>query len=425
MIKSFYFLILIFLLQPFTVVAQSSATKVFREEEGKFFHQLNSISMDSAIVRQLSRSVKPEVDNIYSYIISDAKLPANDKDKAILSLGYFLNELGKNIRQERSELYDVLNAVRSYKDILKAVINKGSLEDELTTLPSRRTQVLATTFAQYKEHSLLDDAAVYKRMASSPGFILSFLENKPWFRYADSLIVIAAVNEPKKIVSYLQNGKRGLIEKIRNTNNKYLQEVISLSADRNSSELLPFVKEIAEGKLTPGEILETRKDVVKYFQLLVNTLMGSKGIEDPAFIFQKLLRKGIKEKAIYFYVNQVNELHNAAEAKRFGSVKGLRPEDLYYIITSCGEELYTSSFLGLYKRLMANFSAQSADSLFNIVQYDNFRIFMRLAANYNVLTDFLSKMPEQNASILVQRFISGIEDDANSGLVVDKNEPKI
>ena len=416
MIKSFYFLILVSLLHPFTVVAQSSATKVFKEEEGKFFHQLNSVSMDSAIVRQLSRSVRLKVDSIYLFIVSDAKLPANDKEKAILSLGYFLNELGKNIRQERSEIYDVLNAVQSYQDILKAILNRGSLEDEIETLPSRRTQVLATTFAQYKEHNLLDDAAVYKRMASSPGFILSFLENKPWFRYADSLLVIAAVNDPSKMVSYLNSGKQGLIEKIRNTNNIYLQQIISLSADRNSTELLPFVAEIAEGKFTAEEILETRKDVVKYFQLLVNTLKESKGIDDPSFIFQKLLRRGVKEKALYFYANQVNEMHNAAESKRFAAVKGLRPEDLYYIITSCGDELYTSSFLGLYKRLMGNFSAQSADSLFEIVQYDNFRMFMRLAANYNVLTDFLNRMPEEKAAMLVRDFISGIETDANSGL---------
>ena len=416
MLKSYFFLILISLLQPFTIVAQSSATKVFKEEEGKFFHQLNSVSMDSAIVRQLARSVRLKVDSIYIYIVSDAKLTVNDKEKAILSLGYFLNELGKNIRQERSEMYDVLHAVQSYHDILKAVLNKGSLEDELTSLPSRRTQVLATTFAQYKEHSLLDDAAVYKRMASSPGFILRFLENKPWFRYADSLLVIAAVNEPKKIVSYLQDGKPGLIEKIRNTNNIYLQQIITLAADRNSSELLPFVTEIADARFTAEDILETRKDVVKYFQLLVNTLKESKGIDDPSFIFQKLLRRGVKEKSLYFYANQVNEMHNATEAKRFASVKGLRPEDLYYIITSCGDELYTSSFLGLYKRLMGNFSAQSADSLFTIVRFDNFRIFMRLAANYNVLTDFLSRMPEDKAAMLVQRFISNIESNAHSGL---------
>ena len=417
MSKSFYFFLLFSLLQPFSIVAQSSAVKVFKEEQGKFFHQLNYISIDSAIVRQLSNSVKREVDSIYSFIISDAALPAAEKEKAILSLGYFMNELGKNITQQRSEMYDIPGAVQSYKNILKALINRRSFANVLVDMPPRRTQVLAATFSQYKEHSLLDDMAIYKRMANSPEFILSYLESKPGFRYADSLLLIAAVNDPSKIVLYLNQRKTDLEDKIRNTRNIYLQQVILLAADRNAPELLPFVIEIAENRITKEEVLEARKDVTKYFQLLVNTLKGYEGVGDhPSFIFQKLLRKGLKEKSFSFYVNQVNELHSASDAIRFAPVKALRPEDIYYTITSCGDELYTSSFLGLYKRLMENFKSQSADSLFSIVQYDNFRIFMRMAANYNVLTDFLNKMPQEKAALLMNRFITGIENDKNSGL---------
>ena len=403
-------------MQPFLVVAQTSAAKVLKEEEGKFFRQLDRISIDTAFVHQLSRSVKLEVDSIYTFIITNTALPGAEKEKAILSLGYFMNELTKNITRQRSEMYDVHSAVQSYKNILKALLYNRSFADVLIPAGQSRSQVLSAAFSQYKEYPLLDDIAVYKRVASLPEYILSFLENKPNFRYADSLLVIAAVNDPSKIILYLDQGKQPLKDNIRNTKNIYLQEIISLATDRNASELLPFVTLIAENRITKEEILETRKDVVKYFQLLVNTRMESVGSNDASMIFQKLLRKGLKEKSLSFYVNQVNELHSAADAVRFASIKGLRPEDIYYIITSCGDELYTSSYLGLYKRLMENFKTQSADSLFNIVQYDNFRIFMRLAANYNVLTDFLNNMPEEKARELMSRFITGIETDTNSGL---------
>ena len=89
-------------------------------------------------------------------------------------------------------------------------------------------------------------------------------------------------------------------DNIRNTKNIYLQQIVSLAADRNASELLPFVTQIAENRITTEEILKTRKDVVKYFQLLVNTLMESVGSNDPSLIFQKLLRKGLKEKSLSF-----------------------------------------------------------------------------------------------------------------------------
>jgi hypothetical protein len=83
----------------------------------------------------------------------------------------------------------------------------------------------------------------------------------------------------------------------------------------------------------------------------VNTLKGE--LDHPAdqsFIFNKALRNAIKQKSFAFYVNNINEQHNASDPVRFASVKGLRPEDIYYIITSSEEEMYTSSYLGLYKR---------------------------------------------------------------------------
>ena len=414
--KVLYFFILLSLVQPFSIVAQSSAEKVLIEEQGKFFHQLNYISIDSAIIHQLSRSVKLEVDSIPIIISNVPFLTDGEREKAIRSLGYFMNELRKNITQKRTEVYDIPGAVKSYKSILRALLYRRSFANELTYLPPLRTQVLAATFSQYKEHSLLDDMAVYKRMVSTPEFILSFLENKPRFRFTDSLLLNAAVNDPSKFVVYLDQGKQELQVKIRNTKNVYLQQILLHAGDKNASEILPFLTLLAENRITRDSILKTRTDVVKYFQLLVNTMKEFRGPGDPSFIFQKLLRKGLKEKSFSFYVNQVNELHNAADAIRFASVKGLRPEDLYYIITSCGDELYTSSFLGLYKRLMESFGTQSADSLFSIVRYDNFRIFMRMAANYNVLTDFLNKMPREKAAELMNRFISGIESDSNTGL---------
>ena len=118
-----------------------------------------------------------------------------------------MNELTKSIARQRSEMYDIHGAVQSYKYILKALLYNRSFTDILLPAGQNRSQVLSAAFSQYKEYPLLDDIAVYKRVASLPEFILSFLENNPGFRYTDSLLVIAAVNDPSKIVSYLNQGK--------------------------------------------------------------------------------------------------------------------------------------------------------------------------------------------------------------------------
>jgi len=408
----------IVLLRPFIMFAQSgnSAALLLKDEQAQFLKQLGHISIDSNIVYRLTRFVHSEVDSIRLFIQSSTALPAAEKERATRSLFFFVKELNDGLAKRKTDIYDIPGALETYKTFLKALLNHQQFIQLMAPLGPTPSQLMAVAFAQYKEYPLLDDIAVYKRVASAPEFILQFLDSKPQFRYADSLVLIAATHDPLKFAAHLERVKPGLRENIRATKNIYLQQIVSLSGDKNASELLPFITEIAENKITTDSILKTRMDVTNYFQLLVNTVKESGGPHEHSFIFQKLLRNGLREKSIAFYVSQLNELHSSADAVRFASVKGLRPEDLYYIITSSGEELYTSSYLGLYKRLMEHFKTENADSLFEIVQYDNFRDFMRMAANYNVLGDFLMQMPYEKAGELLKRFISGIESDTDTGL---------
>lgn len=414
----FYLLPVVLLLQSITVPGQRniSPEKVLKEEQNKFLKNLHTVSIDSAIIDPLARSLESEIKSIHKYILTAGALTSVEKQKAVQSLIYFIVELNKNVLNQKLEVYDLPATVRSYRSMLQAIMYNKPTADFLEVAGPRRSQVLANAFRDYRQSPLIEDVAIYKRVAASPEFILSFLETKPGYRFTDSLLYVAAVNDPVKFISYLNRPANTLQQRIRNTENIYLQQIIFLSEERNATELLPFVVQLAEERITVDSILKTRLDVVQYFQLLVNTMKESGTANEPSFIFGQLLRNGLREKSLYFYGNYINEQHNASDAVRFAPVKGLRPEDIYYIITSAGEELYTSSYLGLYKRLMEHFPDQSADSLFKIVNYDNFRVFMRMAANYNVLPDFLSRMSHESTAALLSRFISGIESETATGL---------
>lgn len=409
----------ILLFQSVMVCGQAGApiNNFFKTEQDSFLRQLKSMSKDTVIISPLARYSESDINGIYNGISSDNSLSLADKEKAVRSLVYFMKELRTNMVKEKSALYDIPDALQAYKKVLPALIKKQPVAPILSPLPARPTQALATAFSQYDDFQLMDDIAVFKRVSSTPQFILDFLNTKPSFRFADSLILIAAAYNPTKMLAYLDNGKNiALRQRIRGSKNKYLQQIVLLSGDKNGPELLPFVIQLADNTITPEEIVEKRTQVNQYFQLLVNTLMESINENKSATAFLKPLRDGIKEKAIAFYANHINDLHESPDATRFASVKELRPEDLYYIITSCGDELYTSSYLGLYKRLMGSFHGQRADSLFYMVGFDNFPNFMQLAANYNVLIDFFNNMPRSEVSGLLKRFMGGIEADANTGL---------
>lgn len=411
-----YFFVLLFLWRSFPAFSQPGVafTGVVKEEKENFLQTITTVSNDPAIAAPLARYFESKVNAIYNSIITNDELSTVEKEKAIRSLVYFIQELGSSVMKKKMNMYDIPPATDAYNTVLTALLYHKPLAQAMERMGAQYSQLMAESFSQYKEYSLLEDIAVYKRVASSPEYILQFLENKPGFRFADSLLLDAAVADPWRIVFYLNSNRPGAQEKIRAADNIYLQQLVALSENKNATEILPFTIQLAEKKISADEIMVIRANPLAYFQSLVNTLQSSLGAGNTNL--QQPLRNGIRKKAMSFYVNEINDLHNAGETVRFASIKDLRPQDIYYIITSCGEELYTSSYLGLYKRLMGSFKDQPADSLFGIVQYDNFRTFIRLAANYNVLGDLLQRLSPERSLAIVQEFTNDIENDEENAL---------
>jgi hypothetical protein len=81
-----------------------------------------------------------------------------------------------------------------------------------------------------------------------------------------------------------------------------------------------------------------------------------------------------------------------------------------------GEEvIYTSSYKGVYKRMMARLpSPASGDRLLMSVRFDRFKKFIKMAAGFNTLDDFLSTMSDSNAQRLMIAFARGL--DKSEGL---------
>ena len=414
-------LLLAIYLRPVTLAAQADtpvmAAKLLQEEQDIFLDYIGFIPIDSNIAYRLSVFIESEVDSIRNEINREAALTEPEKTRALNSMTYFIKELSANLALQKFEIYDIPGVLESYKQLLGAIIHGRPYRDMLKKPGPRPCLLLASAFWQYPDYNYLSDVATYKRMSESPAHILQFLEGRPGFRFSDSLVLVAAACEPYKLVAYLDMHPTGLSDSIRKIDNIYLRQMITLTGYKNVTDLVPFVVPLAEKRISVEEVLDKRRDATCYYQLMVDNLQQDRGgYADTVFNFLIPMRKALKNESLAFYVNEINELHSAPYEVRFAAIKNLRITDLYYIITSCRDELYTSSYLGVYRHLVKNFSTTPADTLFGIVDYDNFRPFMQMAANYNTLADFLACMPEERTVNLLKRLISGIEKDTHTGL---------
>jgi hypothetical protein len=102
-------------------------------------------------------------------------------------------------------------------------------------------------------------------------------------------------------------------------------------------------------------------------------------------------------------------LHDDPDAVRFKILEPLTPQELYYLIVLGEDIIYTSSYKGVYIRMMERMKIPAGDSLLMSVRFDRFKKFIKMAAGYNRLDHFLTTMPDSNAQRLMIAFARGLD----------------
>jgi hypothetical protein len=399
-----------------------AAQQMVNTEQKVFRDYLTMSSLNAAVKKGLQKFAVNDVNSIQTNLQFLVTTSKEKRVRGIRSLSYFMKELKEELQQKKIDEPNAIAVTKKYKQTLNDLLNKkdnNSIEKSFAFTNWRTCQLLANSFWEFEEKKRLSDISAYKRVVETPEYIFSFLERKPGFYYTDSLIIFMSTNYPEELVAYLQKNNNAVSNSIRNQKNAYVQQMVNFSSNSLASELAPFTEQIADSELLIDDILAKRKKVNDYFQLLVNTVMNNtlKKEKDEEVPFQFALENALAKKSLDFYVKKINDLHSSPDAVRFQAVQTLRPQDLYYIIVSADEEMYTSTYLGLYKRLIGKFKDQSADSILDLVHNDKFRKFMRIAATYNTLNDFLHRTTAERSRALVHLFISDIENsDADEAL---------
>ena len=110
-------------------------------------------------------------------------------------------------------------------------------------------------------------------------------------------------------------------------------------------------------------------------------------------------------------VREINDLHNEADDKRFAAVRNYNALELYTLMVYGEDELFTSSYNGLFSRLMTGLKGEgiAPQDLLTRVGYEKLRPFIRLASQYHRLPEWLSQMSSSDQETMITRFVQNIE----------------
>ncbi|WP_336516148.1 hypothetical protein [Pollutibacter soli] len=229
--------------------------------------------------------------------------------------------------------------------------------------------------------------------------------------FADSLITASARRFPDQFYDYAAATRTRVGRLIAQNNDPLVRAITAMATSRSGRLYYPFLDEVMRGSQTVESVSAVMNDSLQYYRLLVQTQISyAERIRksDTPLVHNELTRM-LRRKAQEVFINKINALHDDPDAVRFKIVENFTPEQLYYLIVLGEEIIYTSSYKGVYNRMMERMPKQAGDSLMLRVQFDKFKKFIKMAAGYNKLDHFLSTMPDSSAQRLMIAFARGLD----------------
>lgn len=374
------------------------------------------LTRDESINLQIEDALIRRLDQFQEKMELDSVMTGNDKKKYLKALELMLRGFNQNWNKKDYSASQAPAVFAAFQEAMKLDQERKSIKPVIEAFEYGVGKIIVECFLYPTPNPGVEPSRtllVEKYLALHPTEILTVLSRNPDLPSADSLITIAAHDNPRRLYDYAAGSNR-LASRIRNHNDNLVKTVARMANNRSGQLYFPFLDNILKGNINFEDVDKVKESDFEYYRLLVKTRVDYARrvlppLKDTAWemtaLTDMLARKGRDN-----FIREINGLHAVEDENvRFRKLDGLTPQELYYLIVLGEDEIYTSSYLGVYKRMFQRMSTPSGDSLLMSVNGDYFRKFIKMAAGYNTLNDFLGKMSKENATTLMKAFVIGLE----------------
>ncbi len=246
-------------------------------------------------------------------------------------------------------------------------------------------------------------AYIYEEMGKQdPRLMIKHLNEFADEPYAQPVIADAAKVLPNEIFNYASSTNFKLRSAVRRSTDPLVVAIVEI-ADRSKFPLkaMAFLTDIYHKRKTIAQIDSITNNPDLYYRNLVRLKIENDSLGGMTYT-DELSYRGLR------YIREMNDLHESPDAVRFKCIEGMSPVALYFLMVYGQDEIYTSSFLGTFKRMMERQKPKNTNELLDTLHDDHFRTFIRMCAGYNTLNEFLSAMPDTDKTNLMQSFIAGL-----------------
>lgn len=280
---------------------------------------------------------------------------------------------------------------------------------ELNAIKQNRLLPLLTSNISYSFHTL----GLVKSEACADSFLIFAARYKPEmvFKNYDAfytkdytlhVLEEAAKVAPVTLKRYFNKGN-GIFETLKQSNDTVIKTLLKIREVHTiKSNAFTLIDDIAQGKLSIEEANHIGNQPQKYLRAMLKIRAG----KNPLAVYS--LDQELEIYALKF-TRVLNDLHNEKDEVRFASVENFSPEEIYTLIVYSEEEIFTSTFNGLFNRLMIKMGPVSGLEFLESLGNNRFRTFIKMSAGFGKLRTYMQTMTPTHQQMLMINFASGLE----------------
>ena len=355
-----------------------------------------------------------QVDEMQQKIEMDSTLTGQVKVKALKSLETMLNRYNRTKGTKDCPVSIAPALFTAFKEALQLDRIGKSIEPVIAKYEYGVGKIIIDCFL-YPENPGVKPSKtllIRKYMEAHPDEILAELNKNPNLPFTDHFIQVAAHHDIRRLYDYAA-ARNTLGNRIRSHPDSLVRMIGKIASSRSGQLYFPFLDNLMRKKITIEDIDKVKDNDLAYYRLMVQTRIEyAERLLPPnrdSVLGMKALTDRMAIKAKQYFIREINEQHTQPDKIRYKRIEDLTPQELYYLIVLGEDEIYTSSYLYVYKRIFQKMEVPRADSLLMSVNGDYFRKFLKMAAGYNTLNDFLSKMDKENVTTTMKAFVIRLE----------------
>ncbi len=354
---------------------------------------------------QLTASVMKKVDQM-QLVIENLPLDHWTKVKYLMYLEEDMKQFYKDMTSSRINPLYYENLFNNFEVIFKKQQNNESL---VPYINENFTRSLYGSIHMFKDDRPALEAVYNNMVRLYPDEMMTRFYEFSDKEAAVTLMSLIAPLKPNLILTYATSTsfERNIVRK---SNDTLVRTIVDI-ADHAKTPLraIVFLEDLMHNRKTLAEVNSLTGDNATYYKSLVAQRLI------PDNVSRKILDRECKEQALE-YVRTMNELHDAQDPVRFKCIEPLSAKEIYFLMVLCSDEIYTSTFVGSFNRMMTKMAGVKGDVFLQELNMDKFRTFIRMCAGYNKLSQYLVSIDEANRNTLMASFVHDIDKNKETDL---------